>query len=76
MAPGSDAMIEGWLNSTSSYRLIKPGPEGVGQFWDVIAGFHHAPSANKLAGKGNCAFLDGHTEAHSREETFPLAWPR
>lgn len=76
MIPGDDSMIAGWLNTTGSYRLIKPGPEGVGQFWDVIGGFHHAPSADQLAGKGNCALLDGHVEAHSREETFPLAWPR
>ena len=75
MIPGNDSMIEGWLNQTGSYQLIKPGPEGVGQFWDVIAGFHHAPSGNQLGGKGNCAFLDGHIGAHLREETFPLAWP-
>jgi len=76
MIPGSDSMIEGWLNQTGSYLLIKPGPEGVGQFWDVIAGFHHAPSGDPMGGKGNCAFLDGHIEAHRRAETFPLAWPR
>jgi len=76
MVPGDDSMIAGWLSQTGSYRLIKPGPEGVGQFWDVIAGFHYAPSGNPLGGKGNCAFLDGHVDAHLREETFPLAWPR
>jgi prepilin-type N-terminal cleavage/methylation domain-containing protein/prepilin-type processing-associated H-X9-DG protein len=76
MIPGNDSMVEGWLNTTGSYRLIRPGPEGVGPFWDVIGGFHHAPSGDQLAGKGNCALLDGHVEAHSREETFPLAWPR
>jgi len=75
MIPGSDSMIEGWLSQTGSYRLIRPGPEGVGQFWDVIAGFHYAPTGSPLGGKGNCAFLDGHIEAHRREETFPLAWP-
>jgi prepilin-type N-terminal cleavage/methylation domain-containing protein/prepilin-type processing-associated H-X9-DG protein len=76
MVPGSDTMVEGWLNQAGSYRLIKPGPEGVGPFWDVIAGFHYAPSGDPLGGKGNCAFLDGHIGAHPREETFPLAWPR
>ena len=76
MVPGDDSMVEGWLSQTGSYRLIKPGPEGVGQFWDVIAGFHYAPSGNPLGGKGNCAFLDGHVDAHARAETFPLSWPR
>ncbi len=75
MVPGSDSMIEGWLNQTGSYRLIKPGPEGVGAFWDVIGGFHYAPSQDPLGGKGNCAFLDGHVDAHPRAETFPLSWP-
>lgn len=79
MIPGSDSMIDGWLNHPTvngNYRNIRPGPEGVGPFWDVIAGFHHAPSADLLGGRGNCAFLDGHISAHKREETFPLAWPR
>jgi len=76
MIPGSDSMVEGWLNQAGSYRLIRPGPEGVGPFWDVIAGFHYAPSQDPLGGKGNCAFLDGHVAAHTRSETFPLAWPR
>jgi prepilin-type N-terminal cleavage/methylation domain-containing protein/prepilin-type processing-associated H-X9-DG protein len=75
MIPGDDSMIAGWLSKAGSYRLIKPGPEGVGQFWDVIAGFHHAPSGDPMGGKGNCALLDGHVEAFSRAETFPLAWP-
>lgn len=77
MIPGDKSMADGWLNSVGgSPRLVKPGPDGVGQFWDVIAGFHHAPSGDKLGGKGNCAFLDGHVASHWREETFPLAWPR
>ena len=75
MVPGDDSMIAGWLSQTGSYRLIKPGPEGVGQFWDVIAGFHYAPSGDPLGGKGNCAFLDGHVDAYPREDTFPLSWP-
>jgi prepilin-type N-terminal cleavage/methylation domain-containing protein/prepilin-type processing-associated H-X9-DG protein len=76
MIPGDKPMVDGWLSSVGSPRLVKPGPDGVGQFYDVIAGFHNAPSGNKLGGKGNCAFLDGHVAAHQRSETFPLAWPR
>jgi prepilin-type N-terminal cleavage/methylation domain-containing protein/prepilin-type processing-associated H-X9-DG protein len=79
MAPGSQDMAQGWLNQVGGNPwAVKPGPapEGVGQFWDVIAGFHHAPSGDKLGGRGNCAFIDGHVDAHPRAETFPLAWPR
>jgi len=77
MIPGDKSMAKGWLNSVGgSPWLVKPGPEGVGQFWDVIAGFHHAPSGNRLGGKGHCALLDGHVAAHTRAETFPLSWPR
>ena len=76
MIPGTDGMIGRWLDQAGGYQLIKAGPNGVGQLWNVIAGFHHAPSGDPLGGKGNCAFLDGHVDAHSREETFPLAWPR
>jgi prepilin-type N-terminal cleavage/methylation domain-containing protein/prepilin-type processing-associated H-X9-DG protein len=59
------------------WRMI-PGPtsmEGLGRFGNVLAGFHHAPTGDLLGGRGNCAFLDGHVAAHSRKETFPLAWP-
>ncbi|MFC1635740.1 type II secretion system protein [Planctomycetota bacterium] len=77
MVPGDDSMVQGWLSQVGgSPRLVEPGPDGVGQFWDVIAGFHNAPSGNKLGGKGNCAFLDGHVNAHYRKETFYLAWPK
>ncbi len=79
MVPGSDSMISDWLNHPTvngAHHMIKPGPTGVGPFWDVIAGFHHAPTSNWLAGRGNCSFLDGHVGAHSRLETFPLAWPK
>jgi prepilin-type processing-associated H-X9-DG protein len=76
MVVGDDAMVNGWLNQTGNNpRLIEPGPDGVGQFWDVIAGFHNAPSGDKLRGRGNCAFLDGHVSAHQRSETFFYAWP-
>ncbi|MHC4369302.1 MAG: type II secretion system protein [Planctomycetota bacterium] len=77
MVCGNDSMVQGWMAQTNSNpRLIEPGPDGVGQFWDVIAGFHNAPSGDRLAGRGNCAFLDGHVDAHYRRETFYLAWPR
>jgi prepilin-type N-terminal cleavage/methylation domain-containing protein/prepilin-type processing-associated H-X9-DG protein len=77
MLPGDKAMVDGWMSSVGGNPwLIEPGPNGVGQFYDVIAGFHHAPSGDKLAGRGNCAFLDGHVGTHTRLETFPLAWPR
>jgi len=77
MVPGSDSMVDGWLSQVGhNPRLVEPGPDGVGAFWDVIAGFHHAPSGDRLGGKGNCAFLDGHVDAHYRRETFYLAWPR
>ena len=76
MIPGDDNMIEGWLNSVGGNPwMVVPGPEGVGAFYDAIAGFHHAPTGDKLRGRGNCAFLDGHIAAHPRSETFPLAWP-
>jgi len=77
MIPGSDSMIAGWLSQVGgNVREVIPGPDGVGQFYDVIAGFHHAPSGDKLGGRGNCAFLDGHVEAFSRAETFYYAYPK
>jgi prepilin-type N-terminal cleavage/methylation domain-containing protein/prepilin-type processing-associated H-X9-DG protein len=77
MIPGSDAMIKTWLGRVQNdVSRVIPGPEGVGQFYDVLAGFHHAPSGDKLGGRGNCAFLDGHVEGFPRSETFRLAWPR
>ncbi len=78
MIPGSDNMIAAWLGDPmvmGDYHNIKPGPNGVGQFWDVIAGFHYAPSGDPMGGRGNCAFLDGHVDGHTRLETFPLSWP-
>ncbi len=78
MVPGSDSMIQGWFSKVGGTipDLIQPGPEGVGPFWDVVSGFHNAPSSNLLGGKGNCAILDGHVEAFTRAETFPHAYPR
>jgi prepilin-type processing-associated H-X9-DG protein len=55
---------------------VIPGPEGVGPFWDVIAGFHNAPASNLLGGRGNCAMLDGHVDAYPRSETFVHAYPK
>jgi prepilin-type N-terminal cleavage/methylation domain-containing protein/prepilin-type processing-associated H-X9-DG protein len=78
MVPGDDNMIQTWFNRVGAKnpRLVEPGPEGVGPFWDVIGGIHNAPSGYMLGGRGNCAFLDGHIDAHERAETFPLAYPR
>ncbi len=77
MIPGSDLMVKGWFARVQhDPRRVIPGPDGVGQFYDVLAGFHNAPSGDKLGGRGNCAFLDGHVDAHPRSETFFLAWPR
>jgi len=77
MVPGSDSMVAGWMSKVGNDpdRII-PGPEGVGQFWDVVSGYHNASAANLLGGKGNCAILDGHVEAFTRVETFPHAYPR
>lgn len=73
--PGTDTMIEGWFVAVgrNAWQVV-PGQAGI-KFFDIIAGFHHAPSGDKVAGKGNCAFLDGHVAAHSRLDTFGLAWP-
>jgi len=77
MVPGDDTMVQGWLSQVGGNPLlVEPGPDGVGAFWDTIAGFHHAPTGNKLGGRGNCAFLDGHVDSHYRRETFYLAWPK
>jgi prepilin-type N-terminal cleavage/methylation domain-containing protein/prepilin-type processing-associated H-X9-DG protein len=77
MVPGDDSMISSWFSKVGrNPRLVEPGPEGVGQFWDVIGGIHNAPSGYMLGGRGNCAFLDGHVEAHGRPETFFLTYPR
>ena len=77
MVPGDDNMVQRWMSSVGNNpRLIRPGPEGVGQFYDVVAGFHNASAANLFSGKGNCAMLDGHVEAFTRAETFPHAYPR
>ncbi len=76
MVPGNDAMVESWLNAAGRDPWqVEPGPNTSPTFWDVVAGYHNAPSGNLLGGRGNCAFLDGHVDAHYRSETFPLAWP-
>jgi prepilin-type N-terminal cleavage/methylation domain-containing protein/prepilin-type processing-associated H-X9-DG protein len=77
MVPGNDSMIQGWFASVGrTPRLVIPGPDGVGPFWDVIAGFHNAPASNLLGGRGNCAMLDGHVDAYPRSETFVHAYPK
>ncbi|MCU0917379.1 MAG: type II secretion system GspH family protein [Planctomycetes bacterium] len=77
MEPGDDSMVQRWLGSVGgSPRLVIPGPGGVGAFYDVIAGYHNAPAADLMAGRGNCALLDGHVDAYPRAETFVHAYPR
>jgi prepilin-type N-terminal cleavage/methylation domain-containing protein len=77
MVPGDDAMVQRWLGMVGNDpRRVIPGPEGVGQFYDVVSGFHNASAADLFSGKGNCAILDGHVEAFTRAETFPHAYPR
>lgn len=76
MIPGSASMAQSWLNAANNNPWgVEPGPDTSPTFYDVLAGFHNAPSGDPLLGRGNCAFLDGHVDAHYRAETFPLAWP-
>ena len=75
MEPGTDTMVQTWLaNVGGAPRLVIPGPEGVGAFYDVIAGFHNAPASNLMAGRGNCALLDGHVDAYPppRRSSTPI----
>ena len=72
--PSSDAVTK--VKQMGSPWNIRPGPDGIGTFTDIIAGFHQAPSGNRIAGSGNCAFADGHVAPASRMDSFPLAWPR
>jgi prepilin-type N-terminal cleavage/methylation domain-containing protein len=74
--PVSDA--EAAIKSKGNRWAVKPGPPpgGVGTFADIIAGFHHAPTGNPVAGRGTCVFLSGQVEARSRLDTFPLLWPK
>jgi len=75
MIPGNDTMVQTWLSRAGNNPWnVEPGPGT--QFYDVLAGFHNAPSGDPLKGRGNCGFLDGHVDAHARSETFPLAYPR
>jgi prepilin-type N-terminal cleavage/methylation domain-containing protein/prepilin-type processing-associated H-X9-DG protein len=77
MVPGDDSMIQSWMAAAGNNPFeVKPGPGTTPTFWDVIAGYHNAPTGDLLNGRGNCAFLDGHVEAHFRSETFGLAYPR
>jgi prepilin-type N-terminal cleavage/methylation domain-containing protein/prepilin-type processing-associated H-X9-DG protein len=55
---------------------IKPGPDNYGEFCDIVAGFHNAPSGDVTGGKGNCTFVDGHVAAISRDDSFSYAWPK
>jgi len=74
--PTSDA--PNWIKRAGSKWNVRPGPAsegGQGEFCDVIAGFHNAPSGDPIGGKGTVLFLDGHVAAHATEESFALAWP-
>ena len=74
--PTSDA--PNWIKRAGSKWNVRPGPAsegGHGEFCDVIAGFHNAPSGDPIGGKGTVLFLDGHVSAHATEESFALAWP-
>jgi len=57
------------VNKAGSKWAVKP------PFVDVIGGFHNAPTGNLVAGKGNCAFVDGHVAAVSRLDSFAVCWP-
>jgi len=77
MIPGNDSMIQSWMSAAGNNPWnIEPGPGTSPTFYDVVAGYHNAPSGNLLLGRGNCAFLDGHVDALARAETFPYAYPR
>lgn len=77
MIPGNDTMIQSWLSKAGGNPWnVEPGPGTSPTFYDVLAGYHNAPTGDLLKGRGNCAFLDGHVDAHARAETFPLAYPR
>jgi prepilin-type N-terminal cleavage/methylation domain-containing protein/prepilin-type processing-associated H-X9-DG protein len=77
MIPGNDTMVQSWLSAAGGNPWnVEPGPGTTPRFWDVLAGYHNAPTGDLLKGRGNCAFLDGHVDAHARSETFPLAYPR
>ena len=54
---------------------VKAGPGGYGQFVDIIAGFHGAPSGDITAGRGNATFVDGHVAPVRRYDSFSAAWP-
>lgn len=77
MVPGNDAMVKSWLAAAGGNPWnVEPGPGTSPTFWDVLAGYHNAPTGDLLKGKGNCAFLDGHVDARFRSETFPYAYPK
>ncbi|HON90762.1 MAG TPA: type II secretion system protein [Sedimentisphaerales bacterium] len=76
MIPGDVSMVKSWLAAAGGNPWnVEPGPGTSPTFYDVLAGYHNAPTGDLLKGRGNCAFVDGHVDAHAREETFPLAYP-
>jgi len=69
---GAEAAMARYKNK----NLVKPGPDGYGQFVDIIGGFHSAPSGDVTAGSGNCSFVDGHVGPVKRDDSFAAAWPK
>jgi prepilin-type N-terminal cleavage/methylation domain-containing protein/prepilin-type processing-associated H-X9-DG protein len=69
---GAEAAMRQYKNK----NLVKPGPDGYGQFVDIIAGFHSAPSGDVTSGSGNCSFVDGHVGSVKRDDSFAAAWPK
>ena len=69
---GAQAAMDKYKNK----NLVKPGPDGHGQFVDIIGGFHGAPSGDVTSGSGNCSFVDGHVGSVQRDDSFAAAWPK
>jgi prepilin-type processing-associated H-X9-DG protein len=76
------AEAKAFVKQYRSKYNIKPGPEALGswggqggQFCDIIAGFHNAPSGDVTGGKGNVTFVDGHVGSVDRDDSFAVAWP-
>ena len=71
-----ESNAEAAIKQYGKKEFVIAGPDQYGSFKDIIAGYHNAPSGNKVAGKGNCTFVDGHVAAVAREESFANAWPK
>ena len=60
----------------SKWKITHKKAGGSYEFFDLMGGFHNAPSGNVVAGKGSCAMADGHVEMINRDEAFGYAWPK